>query len=134
MNKLDLENAEEPETKLSISTGSQEKLDNSRKKNICFYYSNYTKAFDCVSQQAVENSYREYQTTLPASWEICMQVNKKQLEPDMEQQTGSKLGKEYIKAVYCHSVYLTYMQSISCIECQAGWSTSWNQDFGEKYE
>ena len=52
--------------------------------------------------------------TLPASWEICMQVKKQQLEPDMEQQTGSKLGKEYVKAVYCHSAYLTSMQSTSC--------------------
>ena len=43
-----------------------------------------------------------------------MQVKKQQLEPDMEQQTGSKLGKEYIKAVYCHPASLTYMQSISC--------------------
>ena len=48
-----------------------------------------------------------------------MQVNKQQLELDMEQQTGSKLGKEYIKAVYCHSAYLTYMQSTLC-EMQ-GW-------------
>ena len=55
----------------------------------------------------------ESQTTLPASWEICMQVKKQQLEPDKEQQTGSKLGKEYVKAVYCHSAYLTYMQSTS---------------------
>ena len=44
---------------------------------------------------------------------ICMQVKKQQLELDMEQQTGSKLGKEYIKAVYCHPVYLTYTQSTS---------------------
>ena len=44
----------------------------------------------------------EYQTTWLASWEICMQVKKQQLELDMEQQTGSKLGKEYIKVVYCH--------------------------------
>ena len=44
----------------------------------------------------------EYQTTWSASWEICMQVKKQQLELDMEQQTGSKLGKEYLKAVYCH--------------------------------
>ena len=44
---------------------------------------------------------------LPASWKICMQVKKQQLEPDMEQQTSSKLGKEYIKAVYCHPAYLT---------------------------
>ena len=43
-----------------------------------------------------------------------MQVRKQQLELDMEQQTGSKLGKEYIKAVYCHPAYLTYMQSTSC--------------------
>ena len=43
-----------------------------------------------------------------------MQVKKQQLEPDMEQQTGSKLGKEYVKAVYCHLAYLTYMQSTSC--------------------
>ena len=43
-----------------------------------------------------------------------MQVRKQQLEPDIEQQTGSKLGKEYVKAVYCHPVYLTYMQSTSC--------------------
>ena len=42
-----------------------------------------------------------------------MQVKKKQLEVDMEQQTSSKSGKEYIKAVYCHPAYLTYMQSIS---------------------
>ena len=43
-----------------------------------------------------------------------MQVKKQQFEPDMEQQTGSKLGKEYIKAGYCHPAYSTYMQSISC--------------------
>ena len=43
-----------------------------------------------------------------------MQDKKQQLEPDMEQQTGYKLGKEYIKAVYCHPAYLTSMQSTSC--------------------
>ena len=56
----------------------------------------------------------EYQTTLPASQEICMKVKKQQLEPDMEQWTGSKLGKEYVKAMYYHAVYLTCKQSISC--------------------
>ena len=56
----------------------------------------------------------EYQTTWPASWEICMQVKKQQFEPDMVQQTDSKLGKEYIKVLYCHPAYLTYMQSTSC--------------------
>ena len=54
------------------------------------------------------------QTTLPASWEICTQVKKQQLKLDMEQQTDSKLEKEHIKAVFCHSAYLTSMQSASC--------------------
>ena len=49
----------------------------------------------------------EYQTTLPVCCEIWMQVKKQQLEPDMKQQTCSKLGKEYVKAVYCHPAYLT---------------------------
>ena len=53
----------------------------------------------------------EYQTTWPASWETCMYVRKQQLELDMKQQTSSTWGKEYIKAVYCHPAYLTYMQS-----------------------
>ena len=43
-----------------------------------------------------------------------MQVKKQQLEPDMEQQTVSKMGKEYVKAVYCHPAYLTSMQGTSC--------------------
>ena len=55
----------------------------------------------------------QHETTLPAFWEICMQVKKQQLELNMEQQTGSKLGKNYVKAVYCHPAYLTYMQSTS---------------------
>ena len=62
-----------------------------------------------------------------------MQVRKQQLELDMEQQTGSKLGKEYVKAVYCHSPYLTYVQSTSCE--MPGWMNhSWNLDLWEKYQ
>ena len=53
----------------------------------------------------------EYQTTLPASRKTCMQAEKQQLEPDMEQRTSSKLGKACIKDVYCHLDYLTSMQS-----------------------
>ena len=56
----------------------------------------------------------EYQTTLPASWEICMQIKKQQLEPNIEQRTVSKLGNEYVKAVYRHPAYLTCLQSTSC--------------------
>ena len=55
----------------------------------------------------------EYQTAWHASWEICMQIKKQQLELNMDQWTGSKLGKKYIKAVYYHPAYLTYMQSES---------------------
>ena len=84
-------------------------------KDIYFCFIAYAKAFDSGSQQTVENSERwEYQTTWPASWEIFMQVKKQQLELDMEQQTASKSGKKYVKAVYCHPAYLTYMQYTSC--------------------
>ena len=82
-------------------------------KNIYFCFIDYAKAFDCVDHNKLENSSR-YGNTWPTSWEICMQVKKQQLEMDMEQQTGSKLGKEYVKAVYCHPDYLIYMQSTSC--------------------
>ena len=75
----------------------------------------------------------EYQTTWPASWEICMQVRKQQLELDMEQQTGFKQEKEYVKGVYCHPAYLTSMQSTSW-EMLGGLSTSWKQDYEEKYQ
>ena len=63
----------------------------------------------------------EYQTTLPVSQETCIQVKKQELESDMEQQTDSKLGKEYLKAIYGHSAYSIYMQSTSCK--MLGWIT-----------
>ena len=76
-------------------------------KNIYFCFTDYTKAFDCVDTTNCGKFLKrwEYQTTWPASWEICMQIKKQQLELDMEQQTGSKSGKEYVKAVYCHPTY-----------------------------
>ena len=55
----------------------------------------------------------EYQTTWLASWEICMQVKKQQLELDREKKDWFQKGKEYVKAIYCHPAYLTYMQSTS---------------------
>ena len=71
----------------------------------------------------------EYQTTWHAFWEICMQVKKQQLEMEMELHTGTKLGKEYIKVVYCHPAYLTSMQRTSLWnagldEAQAGIKTA----------
>ena len=83
-------------------------------KNIYFCFVDYAKAFVWITTNFGKFFKRwEYQTTLPASWEICMQVKKQQLELDMEQWTGSNFGKEYVKAVYCYTVYLTSMQSTS---------------------
>ena len=80
-------------------------------KNIYFCFTDYTKAFVWITTSCGKFLKRwEYQTTLPASCEICTQVKKQQLELDMEEQTDSKLRKEYIKAVYCHPAYLTSMQ------------------------
>ena len=82
-------------------------------ENFYFCFADYAKAFDCVNQQTVENISWDGTIRPPFSWETCMQVKKQQLELDMEQQTGSKLGKEYVKAVCCHLSYLTTMQSTS---------------------
>ena len=83
-------------------------------KNTYFCSIDYAKAFVWITTKCGKFLKRwEYQTTWPASWEICKQVKKQQLELNMEQQTGSKLGKEYTKAVYCHPAYLIYMQSTS---------------------
>ena len=80
-----------------------------------FCFIDYVKAFNFVDHNKLWKLFKrwEYQTTLPASWKICMQVKKKRLELDMDQQTASKLGQEYIKAVYCHPAYLTFMQRTS---------------------
>ena len=108
-------------------------------KHIYFFFIDYAEDFDCEAVFfffPTKNCGKffqrwEYQITLIASWKTCMQINKQKLEPDMEQQTRSKLGKKYIKAVYCHPAYLTYMQSTSWE--MLGWnSTSWNQDCREK--
>ena len=76
-------------------------------KNICFI--EYAKAFYCVDHNKLENSERDGNTRppdLPLEKSV-LQVRKQALEPNMEQQSGSKLGKEYIEAVYCHPAYLT---------------------------
>jgi len=74
-----------------------------------------TTPYPLCGSQTVENiKEMRIPDNLPASWEICTQVNKQQLEADMEQWTRSKLGKEYVKAVYYHPDYLIYMQGTSC--------------------
>ena len=115
MVKLDLEKAEEPEIKLPTATGSQKMQENSRKTSTFASLTTLKPLTVWITRNHGKFFKRwEYQANSPASWEICMQVKKQQLELDMEQWTGSKLGKEYVKAVYCHSDYLTTMQSTSC--------------------
>ena len=120
MFKLDLEKAKESEIKLPILVGSYKKQENSRKTStsaLLTMLKPLTVWMTTVCGKFFERW--EYQTTSPASFETCMQVKKQWLEPDMEQWTGSKLEKEYVKAVYYCPAYLTYMQSTSC-EMQ-GW-------------
>ena len=114
MFKLVLEKAEEPEIKLPTSTGSSKKQESSRKTSISALLTMPKPLTVWITTNCGKFWKRwAYQTTWPASWETCMQVRKQELELDMEQQTGSKWEKEYIKAVYCHRAYLTYMQSTS---------------------
>ena len=124
MFKLDLETAEEPEIKLPTSVGSLKKQESSRKTSISALLTMPKPLTVWITINCGKFFKRwEYQTAWPASWEIYIQVKEQQLELDMEQQTGSKSGKEYIKAVYCHPAYLTYMQS-----------TSWEKPGGMKHK
>ena len=113
MFKLDLENSEEPGIKLPTSIGSLKK---EFQKDIYSCFIDYAKAFDCVDHSKLWKTLKEMGiiAVLPSSWEICMQVKKQHWEQDVEQWTGSKLEKEYIKAEYCHPAYLTSMQNTSC--------------------
>ena len=108
MFKLDLEKAEEPEIKLPTSVGSLKTQESSRKSSTFALLTTPKPLTVWITTNCGKVFKRwEYQTTWPASWEISMQVKKQQLELDMEQQTGSKSGKQYVKAVYCHPTYLT---------------------------
>ena len=104
-------------------------------KNICFCFIDYDKAFNSVDHNELWKILKEMGIPdhLTCLLRNHMQVKKQQLELDMEQWTGSKLGRECVKAVYCHSAYLTYTQSTSCK--MLGWMKhSWNQDCREKYQ
>ena len=115
MFKFVLEKAKEPEIKLPTSVGSQKKHEKSRKASTSASLTRPKPLTVWITTNCGKFSKRwEYQTIFPASWETCMQVKRQHLEPDMEQQTGCKSGKEYIKAVYCRLAYLTSMHSTSC--------------------
>ena len=114
MFKLVLEKAEEPEIKLPTFSWSSKKA-REFQKNICLCFIDYAKAFDCVDHNKLwkilkEMGIPDHLTYLLGNLYAGQEAT---VKLDTEQQTGSKLGKEYIKAVYCHPAYLTYMQSTS---------------------
>ena len=112
MYKVNLEKAEEPEIKFTTSVGSSRKQESSRKTSTSVLLTMPKPLTVWITTKSEKFLKKwEYKTTWPACWEICRQVRKQHLELDVEQQTGSKLGKEDVKAVYCHPAYLTYMQS-----------------------
>ena len=113
MFQLDLEKAEEPEIKLPTAVGSTKKQESYKKPSTSALLTTPKPLTLWITTNQKIPKEMEYQTTWPASWEISMQVKKQQLELDIEKQTGFKWWKEYIKAVYCHHVYLTYRQSMS---------------------
>ena len=83
--------------------------------NIYFCFIDYTKAFDCVDHNKLQKIHKEM--AIPYHLTCLLRnlyAGQEATELDMEQWTGSKLGKENVKAVYCHPAYLTYVQSISC--------------------
>ena len=105
-----LDKAEAPEIKLPTSAGSSRKQESFRKTSA----SASLTMLKLLTVRITTNcgkflKWSEYQTILPVSWKTCEQDKKQQLELDMEQWTDSKLGKEYIKTVYCHLAYLTYI-------------------------
>ena len=123
MFKLVLEKAEVPEIKLPTSVRSSKKQESSRKTSLSALLTTPKPLTVWITTNWKILKEVEDQTTQLASWEICVQVRKQQLELDIEQRTGSKLEKEYVKAVYYDPAYLTYMQSTSW-KMPTGWSTS----------
>ena len=125
MFKLDLEKAEEPEIKSPTSVGSLKKQESSKKTSTSALLTVPKPLTVWITINCGKFLKRwEYQTTLPASWEICVQVKKQQLELDMERQTGSRSGKEYVKAMLSpclfnlHSEYI--LRNAGLDETQAG--------------
>ena len=103
--KLILEKAEEPKIKLPTSAGSSKKQESSRKTSIYVLLTMPKPLTVWITTNCGKFLKMGIPNLINCLLRNCMQVKKQQLEPDMEQQTGSKSGKEYVKAVYCHPAY-----------------------------
>ena len=120
MFKLVLEKAEEPEIKLPTTAGSSKKQENTRKTSTSASLTTPKPLTVWITTNCGKFLKRwDHLTSLLRNLYVGQEAGQEKLEPDTEQQTGSKLGKEYVKAVYCHPAYLTYMQSASCE--MSGW-------------
>ena len=114
MFKLDLEKAEKPDIKLPTSVGSSKKQESSR-KNIYFCFIDYAKAFDCVDDNKLWKILKamgipDHLTCFLGN--LC-EGQEETVRTGHETTDWFQMGKEYIKAVYCHPAYLMYMQSTS---------------------
>ena len=131
MYKLDLEKAEKPEIELSTFIGSWRKQGNSRKTSTSISLTTLKPLTVCITTNCGK-FFKRWNTRPPYCLLINLYAGQEATESDMKQWTGSKLRKESVKAVYCHLVYLTYMQSMSC-EMPVWMKHKWNQDCQEKY-
>ena len=127
--KLDLEKPEEPEIKLPTYVGSLKKQKSSRKIYFCFI--DYAEVFVCVDHNKLWKILQEMGIPdhLTCRLRNLYAGQETTVRTGHGTWTSSKLGKAYVKAVYCHPAYLTFMQSTSW-KCQAGWSTSWIKTAG----
>ena len=126
---MDFKEAEELEIKLPTFTGLWRKQGSSSKASTSASLTTLKSLTLWITTNCGKFINRwENQVTLPASWETHIPVKKQQVELHMEQWASSKLGKEDKKAIYYHLVYLTYIR-VHHVKCQAGWNTSWNQDY-----
>ena len=134
MFKLDSEVAEEPEIKFPTSVGSSKKQKRSRKTSTSALFTMPKPLTVWITTNCGKFFKRwEHQTTLPASCETCMLVKKATVRTRHGTTEWFQIGKEWVKAVYCHLAYLTYMQSTSCE--MPGWMKhKLNQDCQEKYQ
>ena len=120
INKLDLEKSEEPEIKLPTSVQSSKKQESSRKTSISALLTMPKPLTVCITTNCgkfLEMGIPDHLTCLLRKLYVGQEAT---VRTGHEQQTGSKSGKEYVKAVYCHPAYLTYMQNAGVDEAQAG--------------